>query len=251
MTPPEPAVPRRGPRRGPTPNSTTPETAPDREAAGRRRTRRLAIGLAAVLVVALVAAGLAVLSQREAQRASLVADANRLAALSTSVGSLDLSYLLAAEAYRLADTPQTQDGLLATLAEHRRVTRAVPFPNRVLGAALANGTLFIGGATRLLSWTPTSGELPHEIRDLMQDEWARSWGPSVPSPTDGVWGLAGFDGDDAWIGLVDAEGGVRLLEGADALGGRRWRCPTPRTDACSTSSWCRSPTVSRRPAGTW
>ena len=98
-----------------------------READGRRRTRRLAVGLAAVLVAALVAAGLAVTSQRQAQEASLIADANRLAALSTTVGGLDLSLLLAAQAVRLADTPETQDGLLTALSAQGRADRVIGF----------------------------------------------------------------------------------------------------------------------------
>ncbi len=103
----------------------------EREASARRRTARLAGVLASVLVLALVAAGLAVRFQhdasaraRDATAAGTLAEANRLAALSTSVGSLDVSLLLAAEAAQVADTPETRDGLLAALVEHRRaVTR--------------------------------------------------------------------------------------------------------------------------------
>ena len=89
-------------------------------------------GLAAVLVVALVATvpGACAAQRTTRERASLVADANRLAALSTTVGSLDLSLLLAAQGFRLADTPETQDGLLAALVEHRRAARAVAFTRR-------------------------------------------------------------------------------------------------------------------------
>ena len=54
---------------------------------------------------------------------SLVADANRLAALSGTAESLDLTYLLAAQGFRLRDTPETRDALLASLVEHRRVIR--------------------------------------------------------------------------------------------------------------------------------
>ena len=82
-------------------------------------------GLAAVLVVALVATFLAVRAQRETQQALLVADANRLAALSTTAGTLDLSLLLAAQAVRLAGTPEAQDGLLAALTEQGRAERVV------------------------------------------------------------------------------------------------------------------------------
>jgi hypothetical protein len=109
----------------------------EREAASRRRTRRLAAGLAVVLVLALLAAGLAVRYQRDADAraadadaATTVADANRLAALSTTVGPLDLSLLLAAQAVRLAKTPETQDGLLAALrrAPARGAGRAARWP---------------------------------------------------------------------------------------------------------------------------
>jgi DNA-binding SARP family transcriptional activator/WD40 repeat protein len=191
-----------------------------REAAARRRTRRLAIGLAAVLVVALVAAGLAAISQRAAQRASLVADANRLAALSTAVGSLDLSFLLAAQGYRLADTPQTQDGLLAALAEHRRAVRAVPFPGGALRTALSNDgrTLFLSGGPRILSWTVAPGKLPETVLGLTAEDWG-SWGPAGPSPTDDVWATAGADLDSSWIRLVDADGDVHPVADTDAIGG--------------------------------
>ena len=105
-----------------------------KEAAGRRRTRRFAAGLAAALVLALVAAGLAVSYERtaddraaEARLASTVADANRLAALSTTARSLDLSLLLSAAGVRMADTPATEDGLLNALVEHRRATGVYEF----------------------------------------------------------------------------------------------------------------------------
>ena len=98
------------------------------EARGRRRLRWLAAGLAGVLVVALGTAVLAVRSEQAADRAtavaeetSLVADANRLAALSGTAESLDLTYLLAAQGFRLSDTPETRDALLASLVDHRRV----------------------------------------------------------------------------------------------------------------------------------
>ena len=77
----------------------------------RRRTRRLAAGLAAVLVVALVATFSPCVpsgrpSARRSRAGSLVADANRLAALSRTAVGLDLSYLLAAQAFRLEGTPE-------------------------------------------------------------------------------------------------------------------------------------------------
>ena len=62
-----------------------------------------------------------------AGRRSLVADADRLAALSRPEKQLDVSLLLAAQAYRLADTPDTRGALTAVLDGHERVERAVSF----------------------------------------------------------------------------------------------------------------------------
>jgi DNA-binding SARP family transcriptional activator/WD40 repeat protein len=122
-----------------------------REAASARRTRRLASGLAVLLAMTCVAAGLAIRFQRvadsraaDARAASTAADADRLAALSHVVGSLDLSLLLAAQAVRMSDSPDTRAGLLSALMDHRRavgVTRIGHSPTHV---ALANDgrTLF-------------------------------------------------------------------------------------------------------------
>jgi DNA-binding SARP family transcriptional activator/energy-coupling factor transporter ATP-binding protein EcfA2 len=58
------------------------------EAQARRRTRRFAVGLAVALVLTLVAAGLATMFQRSASDRATEADANRISALSTTVGTL-------------------------------------------------------------------------------------------------------------------------------------------------------------------
>ena len=109
-------------------------------------------GLAAVLVLALVATFLAVRAQRDAQR-SLIADANRLAALSTTAGRLDLSLLLAAQAVRLADTPETQDGLLAALTEHGRAERAVPFEGAFVAHLADEGGCCSSTRPAVMVWT--------------------------------------------------------------------------------------------------
>jgi WD40 repeat protein len=190
----------------------------DREAAARRRTRRLAGGLAAVLVLALVATLLAVAAQRDAQRTSLIADANRLAALSRTAGSLDDSLLLAAQAVHLAETPDTQDGLLAGLVDRGRAVRAVPFGGRVLGGDLGNDgrtlILGVGGHGEVWSIGPTS--VPRPFVDLVD-----SWWFTDTSPVDDVMVGGGLRADDGrpWLDLVSVDGTVvNLLEG-DALGG--------------------------------
>ena len=136
----------------------------DAEAAARTRTRRLAVGLATALALALVAAGVAVGFQRtardratDAQTAGKVADANRLAALSTTARSLDLSLLLAAAGMRTASTPATEDGLLTALVSHRRATGVFSVGDNVYETALApdGRTLFTthaGGEPTVTSW---------------------------------------------------------------------------------------------------
>jgi DNA-binding SARP family transcriptional activator/WD40 repeat protein len=191
-----------------------------REAAGRRRTRRLAAGLAVVLVVAVVAAGLAVRSQRASDRASLVADGNRLAALSDAAGSSDLSFLLAAQAFRLTATPQTEDGLLQALVEHRRLARVVS-----VGATLHWGVSFADEGRTIQVWgrppfrwtapfadpPQAAPELPAELPDGLRE--------SVVSPTGSEIAHVGATADGTWLRLVDADGDVsEVLDGADVGG---------------------------------
>jgi DNA-binding SARP family transcriptional activator/WD40 repeat protein/energy-coupling factor transporter ATP-binding protein EcfA2 len=162
----------------------------DQEAAARRRTRRLAAGLAAVLVVALVAAGLATAFQRDASERADEADANRLSALSRSVGSLDLSLLLAVAAVDVADTPDTRDGLLEALVEHRRAMRVVPVGGHPTGSALgANGELlFLSQLDRTVSWRVGSDE-PANMESIDGwDDWYISASPT--RDTVAMWGEA-------------------------------------------------------------
>ncbi|TFV91549.1 hypothetical protein E4P40_05845 [Blastococcus sp. CT_GayMR20] len=200
----------------------------DREAAARHRTRRLAAGLASVLVVALVATGLAVRAQGNAQQASLVADANRLAALSTTAGRPDVSLLLAAQAVRLASTPETQDGLLAALTEHRRAERVVAFegdPFALHLAARGQGLFFYAG-DQLMSGRTDPGSAPPVVVDGTEELTELGWRVTAPSPTQDVLLAAGWDhnggpDDDAfeWVRTIDPDGSTRLiLEGA-AVGG--------------------------------
>jgi DNA-binding SARP family transcriptional activator/WD40 repeat protein len=191
-----------------------------REAAARHRTRRLAAGLAAVLVVALVATFLAVRAQRDARRASLIADANRLAALSTTAGRLDLSLLLAVQAVRLADTPETQDGLLAALTAHGPAERAVPFGGAVRDAHLSGGrgTVFFGNGYDLVTWVPRPSTLPEPVLTL--PDWAGGWNVSAPSPTDDVLMAAGTDRQGRpWVRLLAADGTSDVLASGSSIGG--------------------------------
>ena len=188
-----------------------------------RRTRRLAAGLAIALVAALVAAGLAVRYQRNADAraadadvATTVADANRLAALSTTVGPLDLSLLLAAEAVRTANTAETQDGLLATLVEHRRAVLTARLGDHASDAALADGgrTLFVtlfGAAASVGAWPVGTFAEPQTVFDQEPDD-------IDGSPTDDLVALSWF-GDEGGLLVHDATGRELLALEGSTLGG--------------------------------
>ena len=166
--------------------------------AGRRRTRRLAAALAGALAVVLVAASLA-LVQREraderalaAERATLVADANRLAATAGTATDLDLSLLLATEAVRTADTPETQDGLLAALVEHRQAVSVFRTPSGMrpdVPAVAGDGRQLhllteastAGISSALLSWDLSEGAGAPRLSTVHVDPYAMA-----ASPVDG------------------------------------------------------------------
>lgn len=188
------------------------------ERAARRRTRRLAVGLAAVLTLALVAAASATWFQQAASDRAAEADANRLAALSRSVRGIDLPMLLAAAAFRTADTPATRDGLLSALLDHARAEHVIGVKNVVLSGALANRgrTLFLNGHSQLYAWEVGSVEAPRVIL---------RWGTKVDfvagAPTDDLVALWQFRADGTpVVGVFDSRGREQLLlEGVEELGG--------------------------------
>jgi WD40 repeat protein len=183
--------------------------------------RWLAAGLAAVLVVAVVTAVLAVRAQRAADRTSLVADANRLAALSAEAESLDLTYLLAAQGFRLSDTPETRATLLGSLVDHRRVIRTQTFTGNGPLGSLADGgrTIFVGNdiTNQIFSWSVDSPDEPRLVEEA-EEGW-EGWRATAPSPTDPVLLTAGTGESGPWMRTVDADGTVReVLSGAEVGG---------------------------------
>jgi WD40 repeat protein/DNA-binding SARP family transcriptional activator len=184
------------------------------EAAARRRTRRLAAVLAAVMAVALVAAGLATAFQRDASERADEADANRLSALSRSVGSLDLSLLLAVAAVDVADTPDTRDGLLEALVEHRRAIRVVPVGGHPTGSAIgANGEmLYLSSLDRIVSWRV--GSVEPATWFAAWDDWFIS-----ASPTRDMVGLVGHEGTgDPFAAAFDSRGTQLIKMSTEDLG---------------------------------
>ena len=212
------------------------------EAAGRRRTQRLATGLTAALVLALLAAGFAVRYQRsadsratDAKTARTVADANRLAALSTTARSLDLSLLLAAAAVRTADTPATRDGLLNALAGHRRATGVFQVGEQGVTetAMSADGkTMYAtqGGASpRVVSWRTGSRRPPRTI-----DRW---WPDHIAVSPDGrvVVATGNTHRDGLWAYTSDGRP-LRVLKAIRRWAVRPEMSPSPGTGGCSCSS---------------
>ena len=153
---------------------------------------------------------------------SLVADANRLAAIARRGGHLDLTFLLAAQGFRLAETPETQDGLLAALAEQRRAVRAVPFPGGLLGRKPGQrwaDPLHRRRAADPDAGTVASGELPGIVLELSAEGWD-GWHGTDASPTERRGGHGGCRQDDQpWFRVVDADGSVRPVLTGDAVGG--------------------------------
>jgi WD40 repeat protein/class 3 adenylate cyclase len=90
----------------------------DRQRRANRRLKGLLAGVASLLVLALVAGVLAQQRSVEARRQTTIADAQRIGALAIAEQRPDLALLLAAEGFRLADTPETRGDLISTLRRY-------------------------------------------------------------------------------------------------------------------------------------
>ena len=114
----------------------------------------------------------------EARAAGTAADANRLAALSASARSLDLSLLLAAAAVRTGVTPATRDGLLSALVEHRRATGVRQLGQEGIAetALSANGRTMVAtkGTGGVVAWRTGSADPPNDIASWWPENLAVS-----------------------------------------------------------------------------
>ena len=194
---------------------------PAPQADGRHGTGLLVGGVAAALVAALVVARLSASSEQEAQQAVAVADANRLVALSASQIRLDTSLLLAAQAFRLADTPETRGGLTAALDGRARVERAVSVGGVPQHALLAGGrTVTFGVGDTMVGWPVGPSTLPSVLLDVPVE-----WGATTvvaPSAAEDLLLLAGvYRGGAPWLRTVSTlDGTSRLFLEGDQVGGR-------------------------------
>jgi len=205
-----------------------------RERAARRRTRRLA----AVLAVTTLAAALgglfavqgrqaAVANAQRAQADALRADADRLAAAAANAPAPDLSLLLAAQAYRLESTPQTEDALLAATVDHRKIIgvfRADGVARR-LAVSPDGRTLYAHTDTQVIAWDV----LTHRARTLVHYQTPEAIPKDVaasPARTGPGAGLVAVvtpripgSTTSSTLTLVDSDGRARWTRAASALGG--------------------------------
>ena len=126
-------------------SARAPERALEPEASFPGGSRRLLL-VAVLLVGTLVAAALAVRSQQTVEGPPAAAEvpdvrdeAERLADLSVTERPLDISLLLAVEAFRLAETAETRNALRAVLVAHPRADRIGRIPGAPQ-AAMLSGT---------------------------------------------------------------------------------------------------------------
>ena len=203
-------------------DAVPPPAPPDAGASPARRQSMLLGGLVAAVVVAIVAARLSARSDANAEQAATAAEANHLAALSATEPQLDVSMLLAAEAFRLADTPSTRRGLTAALDGHARVERVVSFGGVPQDAVLSGGPHGDLRHRRRHRWRGRSvpRPLPRMLADLPGE-----WGAVTvvaPSPVDELLLLAGvYPRGAPWLRTVSTlDGTSRLLLEGDQVGGR-------------------------------
>jgi hypothetical protein len=159
-------------------------------------------------------------SSENAEETASVADANRLAGLSMTEGSVDLSLLMAAEAYRLADTPQTRGGLTHAVDGHERVERAVSVQGVPQDPVLSGGrTLTLGIGNSVVGWSIGPMTVPRVIMPI-PGQWG-AWLVAAPSPVEDVVMGAGVAQGGPWLRRVSAlDGTSRLLLQGDQVGGR-------------------------------
>jgi len=197
-----------------------------RERAGRRRTRRLAVVLAVVTVVALAGGLLAAQGKRAADASALRADADRLAAASSTVGTPDLALLLAAQAYRTQHTPQTEAALLSAAVEQRKIVgvyRAAGVARR-LAAGPDGRTVYAHTDSQVVAWDATT----HQAR-VLTDYHSSAADPrdvaASPARTGETAGLVAVVTPPAsgaagsTLTLFGADGQVRWIRGVSDLGG--------------------------------
>ena len=131
-----------------------------------RRLRWLLGGLAAVLVTAIVAGLLAVQSRREAEVATVAADAKRLAASALNIDYPDLALLAAVESTKAEHSPETYGALLTLLARQPAVFHRIRTKERFLREAVSpdGRTIFLSeNGPRILAVDALTGRILWDV----------------------------------------------------------------------------------------
>jgi len=170
------------------------------------------------MVAALVATGIAASSSQDAKEASRRADAARLATLATNTGTADVSLLLAVEAYRLADVPETRNALLGELVGRGRMAATASLPERVLQVVpSSDGTVFLPTeGTTTLAWSGASSGL--RTLDDAGSPWRGSLKWDASSRDALLLGVGVTRTERPWMGLRARDGTVRELDVAPLQG---------------------------------
>jgi hypothetical protein len=139
------------------------------------------------------------------------------------VRPVDLSFLLAAQAFRLADTADTRAGLRTALVDHprlERVTRLDRYPAAAAILSGRSGTLAFGARSQVVSWSVGPESHPRASGGGPAD-WSDEWLVAVPSPDGSEVLAAGVTDGVPWVRLVAPDGSSSrlLLQGAP-IGGR-------------------------------
>jgi WD40 repeat protein/DNA-binding SARP family transcriptional activator/energy-coupling factor transporter ATP-binding protein EcfA2 len=170
-----------------------------RQVRTNRRLKALLAGVA-ILLVAAIAAGLLAWRQAErADRAAVVADAGRVAALADNETQADLALLLAVQAMRLDDSPASRASLLTALARRPALIASTSGPELLVAVDVNpdSGRIAVGGVEVSLYDAVTLGELA--TTDLLAREVAfRPDGEQLAIAADDV-------NDSRPIRLVDAD----------------------------------------------
>jgi hypothetical protein len=177
--------------------------------------------LAAILAAVLLATALSSRVDRADARAATVARADQLAVQSARETPFDVSLLLAAQAFRLADTSLTRELLRTALVQHSRVERVVGFTGIPQDPVLSGGgrALTFGIGNYVERWAVGPRTEPDMLMAIPAD-WV-TWLVAAGSPTEEVvLGAGGAEGQP-WIRAVSAvDGSTRVLAGGAAIGGR-------------------------------
>jgi len=182
----------------------------------RRRTRRLVrtviAALSALVIAVSITAYIANEQRGKAVTQARIATARQLAAESEALltSHLDIAELLAVEAYRTDNDPQTRAALFAAVTASPALVRYLPTGGQVSAIAGSdNGQVAVAGTTdgRILRWQPFTGvshpvaRMPHAIT-------------SIAASADGAT-IAATDGTEA---VVWSRGSVtRLIRGVRSV----------------------------------